>query len=157
MGQMTHAQDYCATSYCSTGMNCATVREKPRWYLLALAVTLLALVGLLYVLLFTAKAASPQPQQTLQRTQALSFYCTSADALSGFTTLPAATTNSESDKAVLDNDRDNDGNLDGLSDPLIELEVLSVLAVLVSGRLLLAFYNLAKPSSVWQLLLERPG
>ena len=71
---------------------------------------------------------------------------------------PIATANrSEVAVGVLDNDLDHDGNPDGLADYLGAVTVLSALAALVSGSVLLALYNSPKPSFVCQLVLERPG
>lgn len=75
----------------------------------------------------------------------------------GFLGPLAATNRSEVTVSVLDNDLDHDGNPDGLADPLIVLSVLSVLAALVSGSLLLALCEPPTLSSICTPVLKRPG
>ena len=56
--------------------------------------------------------------------------------------------------SVLDGDIDNDGNQDGVADPLA---LLAPIVVASLGALLLALREPPKLSADWVLVLERPG
>jgi hypothetical protein len=135
-------------------------------YISTLSVAFLVLVGLFVLLLTAAQRSWEQPQQSplYTDTQVLTFYGTSSSALPSFLASLRSGANERSEKAVLDNDQDHDGNYDGINDPLVALGlVLVVLSMgfvvhaLASGRLLLVFCEQPKLSSIWSQALQRPG
>ena len=135
-------------------------------YISTLSVAFLVLVGLFVLLLTAAERSWEQPQQIslYTGTQVLIFYDTSSSALPGFLSSLRSGANERSEKAVVDNDQDHDGNYDGLSDSLVALGlVLVVLSTgfivhaFTSGRLLIVFCEQQKLSSIWPQALKRPG
>lgn len=134
-------------------------------YILALTIASVALGGVGVLLFAVAERGRGQPQQNfLFYTETLAFYSTARSALSDSWTPLRSETNVQSEKAVLDNDQDHEGNYDGTTNPLAALAVtfavLSmafVLRALVGGRFLLAFCQIANLSSLWLQVLEHPG
>jgi hypothetical protein len=133
-------------------------------YLPALVIVFIALVSI--VLLAIAIEAHSKSQQALfsRMNEAKIISSSGETGATGFITLSIASGDSQAVIAVLDNDIDHDGNYDGITDPLAVLglilgmlSIVFVLRPLIGGRLLLILCDPPKLSSIWPLVLERPG
>ena len=133
-------------------------------YLLAVIVASLALLSLVLLGIALEKQSQLQQSSPYLKSETPSIGSSDNDRLPSLLVPLAAAANTRSEIALLDNDQDHDGNYDSITDPLavigLVLVVLSmrfVLRPLVSGNLLLSFCEPPKLSSIWSLVLERPG
>jgi hypothetical protein len=137
-------------------------------HLPALTVAFLALVGIAVLFFAAAYNTQAQPQQTSPFSitgQAQALYENGQTGLASSSSPLAAASSYRVVISVLDKDQDHDGNYDAIADPLAGLALGSVVLVMVLGvgalagvRLLLAFHEPQKLSSVWLTAWEeRPG